>query len=289
MLYVAKNAHGALRELHSPIRLSESYILLLQLLLVIPMAWIRHLEYFKVSNLIANGTVLVALAILLGYAVRGLSLHGPSEDLVSFGPSWLVFAGTSVFSFECINFVIPMYEAHEKKETFVPILSVTLVGVMLLFIVFGSVNYICYGERTRPVVTLNLPPASTLGKIIPFFFALASLLNVPLFLFPASITLESRLFDAAPRSTARKWKKNSLRLALVLFCTLLAWAGARQIEAMVAMIGSLCCVPLAFIYPSVCHAQLCKPGPIALLGDCLICMFGAILFVATTVAALQEF
>ena len=39
------------------------------------------------------------------------------------GPNWMVFAGTVAFSFECINFVIPMYDAHDNKETFTPILA----------------------------------------------------------------------------------------------------------------------------------------------------------------------
>ena len=62
-----------------------------------------------------------------------MNLHMPTNMFQEFtsknawkprctGPNWMVFAGTVAFSFECINFVIPMYDAHDNKETFTAIL-----------------------------------------------------------------------------------------------------------------------------------------------------------------------
>ena len=119
------------------------------------------------SNIIANTTVLLALAILLGYSFSGLVTEGPGVGLQSVGPDWMIFAGNVVFSFECINFVIPMYDAHEKKETFAPILAYTLLAVCALFIIFGGVNYAFYGIETRPFVTLNLRATPELERSSP--------------------------------------------------------------------------------------------------------------------------
>ena len=125
-----------------------------------------------------------------------------------------------VFSFECINFVIPMYDAHEEKETFAPILVMTLFGVCALFIVFGGVNYAYYGKNTNLVITSNLPESSPVGRVIPFAFALGSLFNVPLCLFPAAIYVEAQCFSKVPKSRARTWKINRMRTLLILSCTL---------------------------------------------------------------------
>ena len=82
MVYVSTNCHKAFAAdgLQSPL-FSETGILLLQLVVVIPMSWIQKLKYFQVSNIIANTTVLVALAILLGYAVGGLATEGEGEGV----------------------------------------------------------------------------------------------------------------------------------------------------------------------------------------------------------------
>eukprot|EP00931_Biecheleriopsis_adriatica_P039427 TRINITY_DN22547_c0_g1_i1.p1 TRINITY_DN22547_c0_g1~~TRINITY_DN22547_c0_g1_i1.p1 ORF type:complete len:514 (+),score=95.33 TRINITY_DN22547_c0_g1_i1:54-1595(+) len=290
MLYLAKNSHGALEAFGvESLATSVNGILLLQLLVVVPMAWIRQLKYFQVSNLIANTTVLAALVVLLSFSAQGLIRHGAGPDLHPVCPSWMLFTGTVVFSFECINFVIPMYEAHEKKETFVPILVSTLMGVCLLFIVFGGVNYVYYGAETRSVVTLNLPRGSKVGKVIPFAFALASLFNVPLFLFPAVALLESKLFSSRVRSHAITWKKNSLRTLLTLLCVLVSAVGADSVEALVSLIGSLCCVPLAFIFPVICHIKVCNPSPAAKALDMSVLALGLVLFVYTSMLAFQQF
>lgn len=293
MLYVAKNTHGAMQALRvqaldNPV-LSVTGLLLVQLLITVPMAWIRKLRYFQASNLVANITVLVALGVILGFAVSGLAGDSAGEGVQMVGSKWLMFAGTAVFSFECINFVIPMYDAHEKKHTFVPILCATLAGVIVLFVGFGSLCYLRYGIHTQPVVTLNLPSHSPVGKILPLAFALASLLNVPLFLFPATTLIEDKLFQPGPPNFRRKWAKNGLRTLLTIVCAAIAIGGADSIEAMVAIIGSLCCVPLAFIYPVFFYVRLCKPGLLSSILCSAIGLLGVVLFVVTTQAALQDF
>lgn len=288
MLYVSKNVHGTLQECVSGWNVSELTVLLAQMVISVPMAWIRRLEFFKWTNVVANGTVLAALVIILLFSLRGLAQHGPADDIDLVGSGWLLFVGTSVFCFECINFVIPMYAEHENKETFVPVLTKTLWSVMGLFILFGLVNYLNYGSGTKTTITLNLPSGSFVGKVVPLAFAFASLLNIPLFLFPASITLEAKLLGDTQRSLARTWSKNGLRTLLVLLCTAVAIAGARQIQALIALIGSLCCVPLAFIFPTLSHMRLCRPGLAGQIVDVAFAIFGSLLFLFTTTRAIMD-
>ena len=289
MLYVAKNCSRAWAALglRSPL-VSETSILILQLLVVIPMSWVRKLQYFQISNIIANVTVLLALAFLLGYSFTGLVGHGPGLGVEPTGPNWMIFAGQVVFSFECINFVIPMYDAHEQKETFAPILVFTLLGVCALFILFGGINYAYYGEKTLPVITSNLPEGSQIGRVIPFAFALASLFNVPLFLFPAAIYLEAQCFSGVPKSRARTWMINGMRTTLILLCTFVAYLGKDKIDAFIALIGSVCCVPLAFIFPVICHTKVCQSNKRILAINLAVLLLGVILFVYTSYSAVKQ-
>jgi len=290
MLYVAKNCSGALQAMGVNLPfLSEASILLLQLLVVIPMSWIRQLKYFQISNLIANTTVLLALAVLLGYAFAGLAGGEVGHEIQWTGPNWMVFAGTVVFSFECINFVIPMYDAHEQKETFAPILVATLLGVCCLFILFGGVNYMRYGDETRDVITLNLPADTRIGHALPFAFALASLFNVPLFLFPAAAYLEAQIFgDVASPGTSQLLKINGMRTLLICACAIISLFGKDRIQAFISLIGSLCCVPLAFIFPIICYSKVCRPGRTEAALNWAVLLLGSVLFVYTSWSAVKQ-
>ena len=285
MLYVAKNCVQPLQAMgFQSWWISESSIILLQLLVVIPMSWIRQLKYFQVSNLIANVTVAFALAVLLTYSLVGLADTGPGEGIQLAGPNWMVFAGTVAFSFECINFVIPMYDAHDNKETFTPILVLTLLGVCALFIVFGAVNYAYYGAKTQSVITLNLPHQSQVSHFLPLAFALASLFNVPLFLLPAALQLEAHF-----KGSDDTWKINALRATLICGCAIISLIGKDSIDAFIALIGSFCCVPLAFIFPVLCHLRLCQPRGMNLLLNVAVLLLGMALFVYTSLSALMQF
>jgi len=291
MLYFAKNLSGALQKVGWHTAPTPRSFLFLQLLLIVPMSWIRRLKHFTLPNAVANVVILVALGALAAVSIDGLidGEIGPDPRIVGEPEGIVLFSGTSVFAFACINFVIPIYEEHERKEKFESVLSVTMAGVCMLFIFFGAVSYIRYGAETRDVVTLNLPRQSVVGKAVPFAFALASLLNVPLFLFPATTLMEGRLFAPGPsRTFGRKCMKNCLRTVTALVCAVLAFMGADRVEAFVALVGSLCCVPLAFIYPVLCHLRICRPGALGTCADFLIGACGVVLFLLTTAQALRE-
>lgn len=290
MLYVARNLHGAFEAMGILPWLSVSSMLWLHILLVAPLSWIRRLEYFKVSNAIANFTVLSCVVLIAGLSCVGLFRQGAGSDVVLFGSGWLTFSGTAVFCFECINFVLPMYDAHENKETFIPVLVYTLGGVALLFASFGSMAYICYGANTKPIITLNLADAGVASLHTPILlvFAFSCLLSEPLFIFPVSVFFESKMFERGPPNCKRKWKKNFLRTFLVVLCTVLSIMAADSILALVALVGSFCCVPLAFIYPALMHWRLFKPSLRQAAVDFGIIALGFALFVITTITALDE-
>ena len=54
-------------------------------------------------------------------------------------------------------------------------------------------------------------------------------------------------------------------------------------------IGSFCCVPLAFIFPVLCHLRLCQPRGMNLLLNVAVLLLGMALFVYTSLSALMQF
>lgn len=72
-----------------------------------------------------------------------------------------------------------------------------------------------------------------------FLYSLAILLSVPLQLFPAVRIMENGLFTRSGKEDWNvKWQKNTFRFFVVMGCTALSWAGAKDLDKFVAFVGS---------------------------------------------------
>jgi len=75
-----------------------------------------------------------------------------------------------------------------------------------------------------------------------FLYSIAILLSTPLQLFPAVRIMENGLFapqKSGKKSVKVKWEKNSFRTLAVVGCSILAWAGAKDLDKFVSLIGSV--------------------------------------------------
>jgi proton-coupled amino acid transporter len=69
--------------------------------------------------------------------------------------------------------------------------------------------------------------------------SVAILLSTPLQLFPAVRIMENGLFSKSGKhNPSVKWQKNVFRGAVVVFCSLLSWAGSSELDKFVALVGS---------------------------------------------------
>lgn len=75
--------------------------------------------------------------------------------------------------------------------------------------------------------------------------SVAILLSTPLQLFPAVRIMENGIFSRSGKhNSSVKWQKNVFRAGVVVFCSLLSWAGSNELDKFVALVGSFAwCVP----------------------------------------------
>lgn len=72
-----------------------------------------------------------------------------------------------------------------------------------------------------------------------FLYSLAILLSVPLQLFPAVRIMENGIFSKSGKADPKvKWEKNIFRFAIVMGCAAISWAGAKDLDKFVALVGS---------------------------------------------------
>ena len=85
----------------------------------------------------------------------------------------------------------------------------------------------------------NLNSESKFVQAVQFLYSLAILLSVPLQLFPAVRIMENGLFSRSGKGNPKvKWQKNILRFVIVMGSALISWAGARDLDKFVALVGS---------------------------------------------------
>ena len=111
--------------------------------------------------------------------------------------------------------------------------------LIVLFTGGGALSYLTYGSDVKTVVITNLPQDNKFVQAVQFLYATAILLSMPLQLFPALRIMENGLFTGSGKTNNMvKWEKNLFRFFNVLVCSLVSWAGAKDLDKFVAFVGS---------------------------------------------------
>lgn len=227
------------------------WMVLMQVIIFLPLSLIRDISKLGFTALIADVFILLGLIYLYYYDVATIVHQRGVSDIVAFNPAtWTLFIGTAMFTFEGIGLILPIQESMRKPAKFPGVLAFVMIISTVVFASMGALSYAAYGSHTKTVVLLNLPQDDKFVNCVQFLYSLAILLSTPLQLFPAVRIMENELFTRSGKYNPWiKWKKNAFRFFMVIFCSLVAWGGAADLDKFVALVGSFACVPLVWVYP----------------------------------------
>ncbi|KAH7383243.1 transmembrane amino acid transporter protein-domain-containing protein [Pyrenochaeta sp. MPI-SDFR-AT-0127] len=266
--------------------LSTNALIGIQLIVLIPMAFIRNISKLGPAALLADVFILIGLTYIYWYDISAISkMGGFHRSIELFNPrDFTMTIGSAIFTFEGIGLILPIQSSMKQPEHFSKLLYIVM---LLITVIFTSVGVLCYGtfgENVSVEVITNFPQTSKLVNAVQFLYSLAVLVGTPVQLFPAMRTIELKIFGRASgkQSNLTKWKKNAFRTVLVLFCGLIAAVGASDLDKFVALIGSFACVPLVYIYPAYLHLKGVADRPWARFGDIAMMVLGVVAMVYTT-------
>lgn len=228
-IFVATNLRELCSSILGIDHVSLTTLCLWQLAVYIPLVMIRDIQNFAKTNLIANVLILYSLVVLSAIAAMevfaGLACDddngggddgGGAGDMTATGhrqlveiagreplskhllfnpSSFYLFIGTSTYIFEGnMALVVPLQGAmREDLKTQFPRLFVrTLGGIVVLYICFGLLNWMAYGDDTNAVLTTNLPEGH-LKESVQLAYVIAVIFTFPLQLFPSIQTARSVL------------------------------------------------------------------------------------------------
>lgn len=254
-LYSFGQAVGNRPDGESPI--STNTIIGLQLLIIIPLAFIRNISKLGPAALFADVFIMIGLVYIYYFDIKTLAADGIHPSVVLFNPDYYTMTiGSCIFTFEGIGLILPIQSSMKKPGQFEWLLALVMFLITVIFCSVGALCYATFGSETKIEVINNYPQSSRLVNAVQFMYSLAVLVGNPVQLFPAIRILENRIFRSSTpgsKSTATKWKKNAFRTFLACVCGGISILGANDLDRFVALIGSFACVPLVYIYPPLLH------------------------------------
>ncbi|KAH7068712.1 transmembrane amino acid transporter protein-domain-containing protein [Paraphoma chrysanthemicola] len=266
--------------------LSTNALIGIQLLVLIPLSFIRNISKLGPAALLADVFILIGLTYIYWFDFSWISRNGGFNSTIElFNPrDFTLTIGSAIFTFEGIGLILPIQSSMAQPEHFSKLLYLVM---LIITVIFTSVGVLCYGtfgENVSVEVITNFPQTSKLVNAVQFLYSMAVLVGTPVQLFPAMRNIELKIFGrkSGKQSNLTKWKKNGFRTMLVLLTGLIAAVGASDLDKFVALIGSFACVPLVYIYPAYLHYKGVATRPWVKAGDVAMMVVGLVAMVYTT-------
>jgi|EP00624_Nannochloropsis_granulata_P005444 proton-coupled amino acid transporter len=255
-LFVQQNVAQAIPGLDKVF--SREALIAIQLLVYVPLSWLRHIKYLATANLIANVFVGFGLAACLVWSCTVLATDGPAADIHMFNRnSCFLFLGSVAVAFEGMSLVLPIKRSMKRPERFEKLVATSMAGLCVLVWSIGAVGYLAFGNDVEPFVTNELPTTGLLGPAVRIMYSLAILATYPLQLFPGTLILEEYLVEPMGLvPSKRKVAKNGLRMCVVCCTCLTAIYAGKALDHFVSLIGTVGSLPLGLMLPTLVHLCL---------------------------------
>jgi len=248
---------------------------------VTPLVLIRNVA--KLSPVNVLGGLLMLLGLALTFVAIGSSLEesgmAPIEAVTHNPDGWLVCLGIVCFAFDGIGLALPIYDSCRDPASFRTVYAATVGAIVVLLCSMSALGYSAFGAETNTLVVLNLEQG-TGTKVIQVIFCLVVLTSFPLQMLPAIRIVEGLFLSPSRPKTWDKHIKNLVRLACVALVAGVSILAATSLDHFVSIVGAVCGLPLAFIFPAMCHKKLvATPGSAGVGVDWALIVFGVLIMV----------
>ena len=124
-------------------------------LIYTPLCLIRKIEVLAPTHIFADIMIVFTLTALMVYAGIYLDKHEWGTVPAINESTFLDAIGSSIYAYEGIGVVLPIYEVTKNPEKLIKSMSLMITCVMLLYIGFGFFMLFTYGELllVSPLIT----------------------------------------------------------------------------------------------------------------------------------------
>ncbi|KAL3678346.1 hypothetical protein R1sor_021302 [Riccia sorocarpa] len=223
------------------------------------LSWVRSLSGLAPFSIVADVCNVLAMAVVVRDDFH--DFQGVSEIKALTSWSALPFAmGVAVYCYEGFGMTLTLHSSMKRPSEFPKTLGIAFVLITGLYLSFGFIGYLAYGEETQDIITLNLPNdwttvAVKIGLCVGLFF------TFPIMMFPVHEIFERKLlfndwFQKQTQSLLLEtiWC-NFVRALIVLVVAAVAIM-VPGFGVFISLVGSTVCAMLAFVVPAVLHMKV---------------------------------
>lgn len=229
------------------------FVLIVPCLLVM----IRNMRRLTIVSAFGNATMIGTIAFIIVISRKDERLEHNLVVHEGVLPSLPIFIGIATFAMEGIVNAISIDDALCEPGSFTKVTNMCFMTVFVLYMSFGLSCYLCFGQYTQDVITLNLDGAE--GAIVKISLSFVLLTTYPLQMFPVTCLTDEWLIQ---RQSASHTEQPSLyvqgcivRLALVLLTGVVAVV-LPSFGMILSLLGCVCFSFLGFVVPSLAHLKL---------------------------------
>ncbi|KAK7111497.1 hypothetical protein V1264_011118 [Littorina saxatilis] len=249
------------------------------LVLVLP----RKLRGFGVVSAIGNLALLAGAFIIIAAVIASFRLSDSWQWARLEGLP--LFVGTVASAFEGAGTIMAVEGSMDgNRHNFASFLAGGIAFLTALHVVLSMLSYLSFGDAISQMVTMNIAAGSGLSVVMNICFIIGVLFTFPIMVFPVVRIAESALLGGACCKTdtdsednapllpdkekhigvplyqqAAAWKRNLVRVTVVLIIGVLAVLLRNSFAYISAFIGALGSTFVAFVLPCVFHLRLCWP------------------------------
>jgi proton-coupled amino acid transporter len=212
------------------------------------LAFIRSLTRLGNFSIFADIVNWSAMAVVMITEFAGIVTEQHHQHVVAFtGWGNLLFSiGVAIYAVEGICLVLPLESECEERSKFPGVLAAAMCVITFLYISFGVLGYLAYGEFTKDIVTLNLGN-SWQTVIVKLCLCTALVFTYPVMMHPVYEVAERRICQGRPCQI--------LRTVMVLTTAWIA-VSVPQFGFFLSLVGSSVCTLLSFVLPAWIHLRV---------------------------------
>ncbi|CAM6090905.1 unnamed protein product [Calypogeia fissa] len=237
-----------------------SYFIAILFPLQMLLSWIRSLAGLAPFSFFADACNILAMAVVVKDDVHDFTDF--SKVTAFQGWSAVPFAvGVAIYCYEGFGMTLTLQSSMQRPKEFGRALAVAFGFITALYVFFGFIGYLAYGDETKDIITLNLPNDWTTiavkgGLSIGLFF------TFPVMLYPVHEIFERKMLmshwfqDYCSHPVLELSMRNGLRGLIVLAIAIVA-ATVPGFGLFISFVGSTVCAMIAFVIPAFLHIQIC--------------------------------
>ncbi|XP_044734721.1 proton-coupled amino acid transporter-like protein pathetic isoform X2 [Chrysoperla carnea] len=232
------------------------YILFLLPFLIL-LSYIPDYKRLAPVSMLANICVFVGLCITLYYIIGDLKPVSERKMVAEY-TNWPSFFSISIFAIETIGVVMPLENNMKTPKHFLGLCGVLnrgMSGLTLLYMIFGFLGYLAYGDETEGSITLNLDKASIPAQIVQVLIGISLFCTFGLQFFVALEIVWDIIKNTKRCSKRPRLYNYTLRTVLVILAVGLA-AAVPAISPFIGLIGAFCFSLLGLVLPSIIESVI---------------------------------